>query len=157
MRIRDFLRRHQKVVSQKRCKTYFGKSESNWNEFILYLLRPLKLWTHECISYDCFLSNSLKGPSVSCRKPPAHVSRLHFTTSAAAALCWRSGKRHWGEALENVHEVTSFGLSWKIQPESFTTTEKSHNPATLNNFHKACKGLGGQVGETRKVSFLTSR
>ena len=51
-----------------------------------------------------------------------------------------------------MHKVTSFGLSWKIWPESFT--KEFHSRAALNNLNKSSTGLYRQQREARKVSFL---
>ena len=71
-------------------------------------------------------------------------------TLASVALCQRRGERHWGEALENVHKVTSFGSTQVLHTDI-------HSPAGLNNLNKLSTGWNRQLRETRRVPFFTSR
>lgn len=64
-----------------------------------------------------------------------YISRLHFLTNASycGSLLAEWREAH-GEALENVHKATSFGLSPKNQPESFRekSTGQQHKARTGN-------------------------
>ena len=74
------------------------------------------------------------------------INRLHFWANVSSC-CW--------EPHENMHQVTSFGLSRKIQPETFT--KKSTFQQHQNNFNQSSKGLWRQLRETGEVSYFTSR
>ena len=67
---------------------------------------------------------------------------LSKLTLATVALCWRYGERYWVEALENMHKVTSFGLS--LENPTRACQEEIHWPVALN---KSPTGLYRQPRE----------
>ena len=76
----------------------------------------------------------------------AHRSRLHISTNVSH--CWsllvERRERHWDEALESIHKITSFWLSLKI-------LHKEHSPAALNKWNRLSPSLDRQLRQMGMV------